>query len=174
MVGVVVISQFYNLPLLKPLGMRSSGFNNLWRDNDGTITAFNMLIEVILMLVFGWVKLLERLKHRYDVIPPVAFGALQRGHKVGFLGLVGIGQCRPILSTLVGLLPIKGRWVMNQKKEVKDDLFWDDRLVKSNLDCLGVASLTRGNLAIGGFVDKTARIARNNFSDALQSPVDSV
>jgi len=100
-----------------------------------------VLVEVILVLVLGCVKGVERTDLSNDRIVPVRLGALHCLLEVILLPIVRIKQRRSILSADVCPLAVEGGWVVDQEEQVKNNLFWDDRFVKGDGNNLCMASL---------------------------------
>lgn len=127
------------------------------------------------MLIFGNEEVLEWRDFGYDRIIPHGLRTLGGLFEGLFLLLVAVKQAGAILGPSIGALAIKSSGVVNQEKDIENDVGRDDRLVKGYLDDFDEASLTRGYpVIVWRPIIMTISIPAFNPGDTLNLPKDGI
>lgn len=71
-------------------------------------------------------------------------------------------------------LAVEGGWIVDQKKQIEDDVGWHNVFVKCHLCSFGVASGTQGNLVVCRRGHVAAGVAADDIFDALDAAINGV
>lgn len=139
-------------------------------DDEITVRLVFMVLVIILVIILGFVKRIERLNMRNDwlVVGMLFLEILDKAIRSRTLAFVRIENDRTILRSDVVALAVQSRRVMGKEKDSQQVLVRNDRRIKFNFCRFGVAGRSTADLFIGRIRNRAARIARSRGDDALQ------
>src|SRR5215217_3154515 len=144
------------------------------RDDYLAVRLEPVVAEVILVVVLGYVELVERRYLGHDRVAPDTLGFQVGNHpfRDSPLLIVVVEDHRPVLCPHVSALAVQSRRVVDSEVDLQNILVRDNRGIERNLHDLGVPRRLRAHRPVGRVRHVAARVPGLDLLDAPQLLVD--